>query len=155
VRSVSVAGSEDKVLPPVQLLVADPACGQGAVADALRISPPSMQGGALRGNVRLDPWPKHTPMPPISDAIVTLICAGGRSCGETMTNSTGDFVFEEIAAGMFTIRISKPGFYPTDEPGFLVQSGYNAYYWPILIERCRSAKCDPRGRPKRPPVRCE
>jgi hypothetical protein len=156
VRSVSVGASEDEVLPPVELSVASLAsCGGDAALDALRVSPASMRGGALRGKVLLDPWPKHNPTPPISDAVVTLICAGERTCGETRTNATGDFVFEGIAAGMFTLRVSQRGFYPTDVSGFIVRNGYDALYWPILVERCRSANCDPRRRPKRPPVRCE
>jgi hypothetical protein len=155
VRSVSVAESEDKVVPPVELSVANLACGGGPVLDALRVSSTSTRRGTLRGTVRLDPWPKHNPTPPISDAVVSLICAGERQCGETRTNSTGDFVLEGIAAGSFTVRISHPGFYPGIEAGFIVQNGYDAFYWPILIERCRSANCDPRRRPKRPPARCE
>jgi hypothetical protein len=155
VRSVSVAGSEDKVLPPVKLSVANLACGGDPVIDALRVSPSSIRGGALRAKVLLDPWPKRTPMPPISDAIVMLICAGGRSCGETTTNASGDFAFEGTAAGTFTLHISKQDFYPSDEPGFTVQDGYDAYYRPIFIERCRSGNCDPRRRAKRPPARCE
>ena len=60
-----------------------------------------------------------------------------------------------LTAGTFSVRVNRRGFYPLDESGFTVQSGYDALYWPTQIERCPRGDCDPLRRPKKPPVCCE
>ena len=160
VRRIEVADSQQTVLPPIALsvgLIAD--CGGHAVLEELRVLPirvfPTSKVATLRGSVWRDQYLKRGKWAPVGDAVVTLICTGESVCGTTKTDSLGDFVFSNLSAATFTIRVSRSGFYQLDEPGYAVQVGYAAAYRPILIERCPAGDCDPRRRRKKPPARCE
>ncbi len=155
VRSIEVSDSQQTLLPPIALSVSQIAdCGGHAILEELRVLPASKLG-VLRGSVWLDQYLKRGERAPVGDAVVTLICKSGSVCGTTKTDSLGDFVFSNLSAATFTIRISPSGFYQFDEPGYAVQVGYAAAYRPILIERCPAGDCDPRRRRKKPPARCE
>jgi hypothetical protein len=85
---------------------------------------------------------------------MTLICANDSVCGARKTDSNGEFVFADLPAGIFKVRVRHPGFYPLDIPDVEVKAHFEVY-WPINIERCRDGNCDARRRPKKTVVYCE
>jgi hypothetical protein len=155
VQSIFLSDGQEKVIPPVFLTVADLACSGHAVLQTLRLQPPDQHAGSLFGSVYLDRGTNSAKRSPVADASVTLLCAGGGECGVTKTDVRGEFAFSDLAAGRFTVRVKRRGFYSLDMPEFLIQDGFEAHYWPIGLERCRLGDCDPRRRPRKPVVWCE
>jgi carboxypeptidase family protein len=155
IKAIHVSYSEEKLMPPAELTVADISCSGYAVPDYLRLLPSEGHDGILRGIVLRDGGPKNPKSPPIVGADVTLICARDTSCGVVQTDSTGRFLFGPAPPGHFTIRVQRFGFYPVNRPGYRIQAGFESIYWPIFIERCPHGNCDPRLRPKKPPAYCE
>jgi hypothetical protein len=155
VRSIAIADQERRVLPPITITVSDPACGGRGVVVSLRPSSSDSQFGSLHGTVRVYERRRVGKSVPVPSAGVTLLCADGVPCGTTNTDSRGNFVFSGVNAGTFRVRVHHEGFYSLDESGYTVQGGYEAFYLPIDIERCKRRDCDPLRRPKRPPAQCE
>jgi hypothetical protein len=145
---------EHKLLPTLQLEISDFACGRRPALDFMRFLPSADQGGTLVGSVRVDQKKKP---PPIAGVDVTLICGAGNVCGSTKTDSNGEFAFKAAPPGYgnLSVRLSRKGFYPLDDPGFSVQEGFESIYWPLSLERCPLGNCDPKLRPKKPLGRCE
>ncbi|MBZ5575968.1 MAG: carboxypeptidase-like regulatory domain-containing protein [Acidobacteriia bacterium] len=150
IRSIQIGDREQKSLPSTELAVSG-FCGEHAVIDYLRL----LAVGGFNGSIRRDQGPKNAGGAPVANADVTLICRGGVACRSTKTNSVGEFQFEGLSAGGYTVRVTHQGFYPLDEPGYAVQGGFDSFYWPIRLERCRLGDCDPSRRPKKPPALCE
>jgi hypothetical protein len=155
VQSIYLADGQEKVIPPVFLTVADLACRGRAVLQTLRLRPPDQRAGSLFGSVYPDRGTNSAKRSPVADASVTLLCAGGGECGVTKTDVRGEFAFSNLAAGRFTVRVKRGGFYSLDMPEFLIQDGFEAHYWPTGIERYPLGDCDPLKRPRKPVVRCE
>ena len=149
IRRIETSAGEKKLLPILELAVGNVAdCGGHAYLDYLRPVPTADHTGTIRGSAVENTRP-------ITDSVVTLICRNGVTCGETRTNSNGEFEFKNLSPGRFVIRVSHPGFYSLDTPEFSAQEGFESAYDPIHIERCRRGNCDPRLRPRKPPARCE
>ena len=92
--------------------------------------------------------------PPIAGAEVTLICKR-KVCPTVKTDSNGEFIFKDLAPGVFAVRVTRTGFYPLDEAVYNVREGMESVYWPLSIERCPHGDCNPRKRPKKPIAICE
>jgi hypothetical protein len=153
VKSIDISGGEQKVMPPVTLNVSVMGdCGSHAALDSLRLLPGENRGGNLRGTVLLNKRQKSGQR--LANVAITVICASGSICGTTTTDSVGEFAFVDLAAETFTVRASRAGLYPINEPGYKVQTGFEATYYPMYAERCSSGGCDPKRRPKKP-IACE
>jgi hypothetical protein len=156
VKSIDISGGEQKVMPPVTLSVAVMGdCGGRAALDSLRLLPGENRGGNLRGTILLNKRQKSGQRSLLANVAIALLCAGGSICGTTATDSVGEFVFVDLAAETYTVRASRAGLYPFNEPGYTVQTGFEATYYPMYAERCSNGDCDhPKRRPKKPIV-CE
>jgi len=151
VKSISIFENEKKALPTLQLEISNIAdCGGHAVLDYIRFLPREDHSGNLRGSVRADGGKRK----PLAGADVALICSGDKTCGATKTNADGEFLFTTPPRD-FSIRVTHSGFYPVNEPGFVIQEGLESVYWPIYVERCPLGDCDPRLCPKKPIAHCE
>jgi hypothetical protein len=70
---------------------------------------------------------KHYPGPAIAHATVKLLCSGRGICGETKTASNGEFIFFDLPDGInYIVRVSKPGFYPLEQPHHEVRAGFSS-----------------------------
>ncbi len=135
VKMIQIGEGEQKAIPPVELRISD--CGSpGPRLDYLRLLPSDASGGTIRGSVRLDRGWNKTSGPPVKGANIVLVCSGDAACPSTRTDSNGEFVFEDLPPENYTVRVSRPGFYPLDMPFYNVQKGLDSVYWPISIERC-------------------
>src|SRR5207249_565989 len=88
VRSIQISGRDQRVLPPITMmvgLVAD--CGGHGVLYSLRALSSESQFGSLRGSIRLYQRRNKDNSPPVPNAGVTLICTSGLPCGATHTDS--------------------------------------------------------------------
>jgi hypothetical protein len=151
-KSIHIATGEHTSLPNVQLSVSY--CGSGPAPEYLRILKSPREVGDVGGSVRLDPGPTTDESPPISKARVDLVC--GRSpCRTTTTDSQGHFLFKNVPPGEYAIRVSHAGLYTGTRSGYEVQEARERIYYPVYLERCFRANCDPAKRPKKPLAICE
>jgi hypothetical protein len=156
VKSIHILESEQKSLPTLQLQVGSVAdCGGHAVLDYIRFLSSGDHFGDLVGSIRIEQEPFVVKSQPIADANVTLICATGKVCGATKTNSDGEFAFKALPPGTLSVRVDHTGFYPLNEPGYTIEEGLESVYWSIYIERCPLGNCDPGLRTKKPLATCE
>ena len=150
-KSIKISEGEQRSLPPLELVIGY--CGSpGAFLDHLQLLSPEGSIGDMAGSVRLDEGSKG---PPLSGAIVRLMCSENVVCGSTKTNAKGEFIFRSVSPGTFAVRVNYAGFYPLEELGYKVSAGLESIYWPTLIERCPSGDCDPRRRSQKPLALCE
>jgi hypothetical protein len=148
--SIQVAAGEQKILPPLRLDVAPVGCGGGPMIESLELLPGAKSIGNLSARVMRD---KHHP---IVGTTVTLHCEEHLTCGQTKTDSRGEFIFFNLEDDQqYTMNFSHRGFYPLHEEVYEIQPGYAATYWPIALEHCPRGNCDPKLRPRRPLVVCE
>ena len=154
-KSIHILDDEQKSLPTLQIEVVSFGCGDHAMLDYIRFVPLGDHIGNLGGSVRLDKGPMVGKSPPIAGADVTLICGTGKVCGETKTDSNGEFMFKARPPGDVSLRVNRVGFYPLNKSGYKIVEGLESIYWSIPIERCSLGNCDPMLRPKRAPARCE
>lgn len=152
IKSIYVLEGEQKVLPTLRMDVGLMGCSPNAVVDYLRLE---KHQGSLAGTIKVDRGPLHNDGALIGSARVTLICGNGTVCGATTTNAKGEFAFQNLSPGNYSIRANHLGFYPLEETGYEVREGLESIYYPMYLERCSLGNCDPRLRPKRPPARCE
>jgi Carboxypeptidase regulatory-like domain len=155
VKSVQVSDGEQKTLPDLQLevgLMAD--CGGHAVRDAIRLLPSRDRAGNLVGSVRIDEGPMAGSSAPVSGADVSLLCNTRKPCRRAKTDSNGEFRFDAVPAGPYSVRVERVGFYSLTEPGYTVEDGIESIYLSVYIEAC-SGNCDPRLRPKKPIATCQ
>jgi len=147
-KSIHVATGEEKVLPPLRLDIERP-CGFPLAVQYLQLAPRERSIGILSGRVVRDD------VRPVDAATIKLLCAD-KICGETKTDSNGEFILFNLPPGAYyTLDVAHPGFYPWKWMGFEVQAGYDAAYGPIALEQCPNGNCDPRLRPERPLALCE
>lgn len=153
VKSVSVLDGEHKLLPPLELTVAImDNCG-ATVVDYVRLLPHGSPAGGLGGSVKVYLGPLLGNDPSVPNAEVILF-NGKNRIKSVKTNAKGEFLFDSLPAGQFTIRIRHAGFYLSESGNYQVQEGRELIYQPIRIERCPHGNCDPRSRPKRPLIVC-
>jgi len=151
-KSIHIADGEHSSLPNLQLSVSY--CGSGPVPEYLRILKSPREVGDVGGSVRLVLGPTTRESPPISEARVVLVC--GRSpCRTTTTDSQGHFLFKDVPPGEYAIRVSHAGLYTETRSGYEVQDARELIYYPIYLERCFRANCDPSKRPEKPLAVCE
>lgn len=154
-RSIQMLDGEPKKLPTLQLEVGSMAdCGGHAVRDAIRLLPSNDHAGNLVGSVHVDLGAMSGGGPAVAGAKVTLICNTGKSCGATKTDLIGEFRFNAVPAGSYSVRLERVGFYPLNEPGYTVEEGIESIYLSAYIEHC-NGNCDPRLRPKKPIATCQ
>jgi hypothetical protein len=67
-------------------------------------------------------------------AEVRLICASGKVCGKTQTDSTGLFHFALPSSGTFAIRVRASGFYSWAWSGYTIYNGLESTYEPIRLD---------------------
>jgi hypothetical protein len=140
--SMQLASGEHGILPPLRLDIGG-SCGAGPpTIGHLQRLPGSGQIGNLSGTVMRDQ--AH----PITRATVKLRCGQQKVCGDTKTDSKGEFIFFNLSPrDDNTIRVTHPGFYPWEGSGYEVRVGFDSTYGPITLDR--------RLRTKRPLVVCE
>lgn len=156
VKSIRVSEGAQKLLPPFELAVSvGCGAGEGPALDYIRLTESGNSSGNLGGSVRLDEGPMKDDTPRVVDADVTLMCGGSTPCGKTKSDSTGEFLFKDLARGPHTIRVSKEGYYPFQDSDYEVQSRRERVYGPIRLQRCPKGDCDPKRRPKWPLSICE
>jgi hypothetical protein len=154
VNSIRVSEGEQKSLPLVQLEISS-GCSHPPFLDHLRLLSSEEAVGNFRGTLLVDRGPVKAKAPPVAGADMTLTCAKDSVCGETKTDSNGEFVFTDLPAGIFKVRVRYPGFYPLDVPNIEVKARFESVYWPLYVERCPKGNCDPRRRPRKPVGYCE
>lgn len=152
VKGIHVSEREQKTLPTLRIDVGYLDCSFHAVLDYLRLGG---EQGSLTGGVRVEQVPYTRNSKPIGGTELTLICGKGTVCGSAKTNSQGEFSFQNLSPGNYSIRANHAGFYPLEEPGYEVREGLESINYPMYLERCPLGNCDPRLRPKKPPARCE
>lgn len=151
-KSIQVVSGEQERLSPLRVDVGG--CPSPTSIDYLEILATEQGVGNLRGRVLREQ--KRYPGPPVARATVKLLCSGRNICGETKTDSYGDFSFFDLPPGTnFTVNVSKHGYYPLEEPNYEVRAGFSSIYPPSTLEPCHNGNCDPRLRPKRPLGLCE
>ena len=153
IKSIHILYGEQKSTPVVHLAIAGCGIDAGAQFDSIRFLPSGDNIGNLGGSVRLDKGRGKSV--PISGADVTLLCSTGKACGAAKTDSRGEFLFQSLAPGGFSVRVTGKGFYPQASPSYTVEGGIESVYTSIYIERCHLGNCDPKRRPKKPPALCE
>lgn len=141
-KSIRVARGEQKILPTLRL-DGSGSCGAGGpVLEYLEQLPAEQHVGNLSGRVVRDE--AH----PIARATVRLLCKDRKICGETKTDSNGEFIFFILPArDDITIRVTHPGFYLWEGAGYEVRAEFHSTYRPIIL--------DSRLRPRPPVVVCE
>jgi len=139
--SMQLASGEHGILPPLRVEVAG-SCGFGGPAgENLQFRPAEQGAGNLTGRVERDE--AH----PIARATVKLLCDERKVCGETKTDSNGEFIFFNLAPrDDITIHVSDAGFYDWEVSGY-DQAGFDSTYEPITM--------DSKLRSKRPLIVCE
>lgn len=139
--SIQIASGEQKIMPPLRVEVAG-SCGFGGPAgENLQFRPAEQGAGNLTGRVERDE--AH----PIARATVKLLCDERKVCGETKTDSNGEFIFFNLAPrDDITIHVSDAGFYDWEVSGY-DQAGFDSTYEPITM--------DSKLRSKRPLIVCE
>jgi hypothetical protein len=142
VRPIQLSSGEQKVLLPLRIDAAG-SCGFGRpTVEYLQFLPAGRDTGSLSGVVERDDG--H----PLASARVKLLCDERKVCGETKTDSNGQFTFFNLAPrDDITIRITHAGFYDWEESDYEMRAGFDSSYRPIPLA--------PRLRPKTPLVVCE
>lgn len=108
----ALIAAPDLVLPDAQLAAEDGPVGEPTDCTDLKIPPE----GRLTGRVTTgDPPGEPGKGTPVAGAAIDVLGAGG----QTVTDAGGVFAVTEIALGLVTLRITKPGFEPLE---VLVQS---------------------------------
>lgn len=146
--SIQLTEGQWKRLSPLMLAV-DGTCHFPFV-ESYQLLPEQRLVGNLIGHVR-----QIDEGPPIPNAKVTLLCGERKACGETKTDSRGEFTFFNIQPGEYALRVTHYAYYPFDVGDHEVRGGFDQTDLPILLEHCRNGNCDPRLRPKRPLIVCE
>jgi Carboxypeptidase regulatory-like domain len=141
-KSIRVANGEQQILPPLRVDVSG-SCGTGGpVLKDLEQLPAEQQVGSLSGRVKRDET--H----PIARATVKLLCDDRKICGETKTDSNGEFIFFNLPPrDEVTIRVTHPGFYSWEGKGYEVRAEFHSIYGPIIL--------DSSLRPRPPVAVCE
>jgi hypothetical protein len=141
-KSIRVTSGEQKILPTPRL-GGSGSCGAGGpVLEYLEQLPAEQHVGNLSGRVVRDE--AH----PIARATVRLLCKDRKICGETKTDSNGEFIFFNLPAREdITIRVMHPSFYLWEGAGYEVRAEFHSTYRPIIL--------DSRLRPRPAVVVCE
>jgi Carboxypeptidase regulatory-like domain len=128
VKSIPVASTEQKVLPPLRMDLAPTDTPWLPIAEfALRVT--DLRFGNLSGRVMRDQSLS------VAGAAVRLLC-GDKLCSETKTDARGEFIFFNLQPGDdYAIRVSRPGYYPWQGTDYTVLAGYDATYRPIVLPR--------------------
>jgi len=146
--SVQLTEGQWKRLPPLMMAVGG-SCHFPFV-ESYRLLPEGRHVGNLSGHVR-----EMEEGPPIANAKVTLLCGERKACGETKTDSKGEFTFFDIRPGAYALRVTHFGYYPLDVGEHEVRGGFDQTDLPLLLEHCPNGNCDPRLRPKKPLIVCQ
>ena len=145
--SIRLANGQWKSLPPLMLAVGG-TCHFPFV-ESYQLLPEGRHAGNLSGHVR-----QIEEGPAISNAKVTLFC-GPKACGETKTDSRGEFTFFNVQPGEYALRVTHFGYYPLEVEEHEVRGGFDQTDLPFRLEHCPNGNCDPRLRPKRPLFVCQ
>jgi hypothetical protein len=84
--------------------------------------------GTVTGSVR-DPQGAGVP-----GATVTLVSATQGTTSQVITNGEGDFVFPNVAAGSYTLRVTMDGFKQLEQTGVVVSPGERVLLSKLVIE---------------------
>ena len=155
VKSTIILNGEHRTLPTLHIAagVNGDCSGVYLEPDAIRFLRSGLNLGSFGGTVRLGEGPGESTR--VSGANVTLVCSTSKSCGEARTDSNGQFLFEAIPPGYYSVRVTATGFYPQNSPNYRVEQGVDSAYTSILVERCLLGNCDPKLHPPKPLVICE
>jgi hypothetical protein len=148
-KSIQVGTSEQKRLPSIHFEACHSGCGGAPAPKFFELHPTGQHVGNLSGRVMRDE------RRPIARATVKLLC-DDKPCGQTRTDANGEFIFFNLSpSDNYKIRVTHPGFYPSELSDYEVQEDIDAAYWPLTLEHCPRGNCDPKLRPKRPLVSCD
>ena len=154
IRSIRIAAGEQRELPALQLTTTF--CGDDqAVVEYAHLLRLGDYAGSLIGRVTLDQRPLLDDSLPVSDADVTLLCSSGKVCGTTTSGPDGEFMFWDLPAGIYSIRIERAGYYSIKKPGYMVRAGLESIYRSVFIERCPGGTCSGPQPTKRLPGLCQ
>ena len=70
----------------------------------------------------------------VPGATVTLVNAVRGTTTETQTNTAGDFVFPNVTAGTYLVRVTMDGFKTVERPGVVVSPGDRLLVPTLTIE---------------------
>ena len=73
----------------------------------------------------------------VPGATVTLVSTVRGTTTETQTNSAGDFVFPNVTAGSYLVRVTMDGFKTVERPGVVLSPGDRLLVPTLLIKRAR------------------
>ena len=118
VKSIHISAGEDKLMPPLEMIVGGMCWNQHhlPLPEYYRVLPSARRVGSLAGSVGVEPGPTLRESRALGGAEVSLICTKGIVCGKTRTDREGRFLFAELSPGIFSVRVSYPGFYPLQGP---------------------------------------
>src|SRR5689334_17347423 len=120
-------------------------CTDLSYLDFLQLSAASTESG-LHGRVIHEPKPSESNVP-LAGVAITLRCENRAICATTTTNSNGEFSFLKLRPGNYWISSASPGFYEINQLWYRAHKGFDAFYLPIVMERCLNGDCDPKLRP--------
>jgi len=139
VQNIVLREGEDRSIPPVTLSL--PVCGTPSL-DHQRLLD-GTQAAVLSGRVQ------DRKGRPVRDAKITVECADA-TCPTAFSDSTGSYTLRDLHPGdNYWLNVTAKGYFAERSGTYLAQSGYELFYWPIRLERCRFGNCDPRWKPKR------
>jgi len=137
VTSIHVSNGERRSLPAMDLIgaIAPREAERLRLPARIRALPSSDSNRSiLNGSVVATTYPKPGAARPAASAEVRLICANGKVCGKTQTDSSGLFHFTVPFSATFLIRVRASGFYPWAWSGYRIYAGLESTYEPIDLD---------------------
>jgi hypothetical protein len=136
-RSIQLTSGEQKRLPLLRLPTCHSGFGGHPAPEFLEEGAGNISGRVLADETR-----------PLAGATVRLLCDARKVCGETKTDSVGDFIFFNLPPrDDCTTRVTHPRFYVWEGTGFESRAGFDSTYLPITL--------DSKLQPKPPLIVCE
>ena len=152
---IMIGDGQHKTIPPLDMFLALSACSDSLSLDHIRLLDSGDESGDLVGSVKVDQKDTEGQWPAVAGAEVRLFCGQKSACAIARTDAMGQFEFNSLTPGSFSLVVSARGFYPLERLDLEVQKGRRFVYRPVYVERCPRGNCSPRRRPKKPLVVCE
>ena len=145
IRSILVAGGEERVLPalPLQVATCPPAISLAYFRATPDINSPAIISGAVEraGSNR-----------PMAGVRLNLLCNSGAVCASAVSDSVGRFNIANVRPDQYTLSVERTSFY-TERMIVDAIAGVESVVGTVTLDPCRGFHCDPRKKPVR--VFCE